>query len=252
MRIDKVLIERGLCRSRSQAQEALKKGWVEYQDEAGWHPVHKASQQVDASTPLRLKDSRLNRYVSRGGLKLEGALRMSGVDAFGSIALDIGQSTGGFTDCLIQAGAQKVVGVDVGHGQLHPSLRENPQVVALEGINARELPVSLLSLTPGQRGYDLVVMDLSFISQTLVWPGLRQLTRSGAVVLSLVKPQFEAGPEWIGKQGLVKSPECYPLVREKVEGAAREAGFRLSDWMESPIEGGDGNREFLAVFIRCD
>jgi len=160
-------------------------------------------------------------------------------------ALDVGISTGGFTDCLLQAGATRVVGVDVGHGQLAARLQDDPRVLLREGINARQLDAAeLLPLNDGQP-FDLAVMDVSFISQTLVLPVLAPLLKPGGLLLSLVKPQFEVGREGISKGGIVRDPALYAGVQERVTATAREAGFTPLDWFDSPIAGGDGNREFF-------
>jgi 23S rRNA (cytidine1920-2'-O)/16S rRNA (cytidine1409-2'-O)-methyltransferase len=186
-----------------------------------------------------------DRYVSRGGLKLAGALAHTGLEVAGWVCLDVGQSTGGFTDCLLQAGAARVVGVDVGHGQLHPRLRGDPRVLCLEGVNARGLgPADLGNARPAG-GFDLIVADASFISLTLLLPRFPALLRPGGQVLALVKPQFEVGPEGVGKGGLVRDPALYAGVEEKLRAACGYCGLRVRDWFDSPIAGGDGNREFF-------
>ena len=197
-------------------------------------------------------DNAETRFVSRGGLKLDGALQRVALDVRGMHCLDVGQSSGGFTDCLLQRGAQRVVGVDVGQGQLHPRLRDDARVVCIERCNARDLTAEALTEAGGPAAaapFDLIVGDLSFISQTLVWPALMPLLKAGGHVLMLVKPQFELQPEHIGKGGLVKNEASYPLVRERIEQVVKDSGLALLDYFESPITGGDGNREFL-VFAR--
>jgi len=174
-------------------------------------------------------------------------LQVTGVAVLGLRCLDIGQSTGGFTDCLLQHGAAQVVGVDVGHAQLHASLRNDSRVVCLEKINARTLNAhdSPLKQHTPQSGFDLLVADLSFISLTLVLPVLPALMQARAHALLLVKPQFELQPADIGKGGLVKDPASYALVQQRLNSACEQAGFEVLHWLDSPVVGGDGNREFF-------
>lgn len=215
----------------------------------GWRAVAKNGEELREAVELELQDTAETRFVSRGGLKLEGALTHCGIDVTGLRCLDVGQSSGGFTDCLLQRGAAQVVGVDVGQGQLHPTLRSDPRVVCMEKCNARELTAEQLV----ERGsdsaaapFDLIVGDLSFISQTLVWPTIVPLLRpQGQGLLMLVKPQFELQPEHIGKGGLVKNTTSYPLVQQRIVQACADNGLRLRDYFESAITGGDGNREFF-------
>jgi 23S rRNA (cytidine1920-2'-O)/16S rRNA (cytidine1409-2'-O)-methyltransferase len=168
----------------------------------------------------------------------------------GITALDVGQSTGGFTDCLLQHGAARVVGIEVGHDQLHPRLRQDPRVICLEGYNARALEPSLRDHTPEALGFELAVMDVSFISQTLILPSLAPLLRPEGLLITLVKPQFEAGPEHIGKGGLVRDSAIYERIRQKIEACCRDNNLLPCWWSESPITGGDGNREFLLAARR--
>lgn len=245
-RLDKALVARELCRTRSQAQRLIAAGQVERQVGTQWQKLSSNHVTIQPDDVLRILPGEADRYVSRGGLKLAGALARFGLSVEGLVVLDVGQSTGGFTDCLLQAGAQQVIGVDVGRDQLADSLRQDPRVVCLEGINAREWPESVLQRVP-EGGFDLVVMDVSFISQTLILPGLPPLMRSGGWLVSLVKPQFEAGPEWIGKQGVIRDPACYPRVEQRLREAAETCGLSVEDWFDSPITGGDGNREFFLV-----
>lgn len=203
---------------------------------------------MPAQAELALADASESRFVSRGGLKLEAALRHIGLDVRGMVCLDVGQSTGGFTDCLLQHGAARVVGVDVGQGQLHERLRNNPQVLAIEKCNARELSVERLLALGGPQAtgpFDCVVGDVSFISQTLIWPALVPLLKPGGHLLMLVKPQFELQPEHIGKGGLVKDPASHEQVKQRIRQACQDHGLTLRDYFESAITGGDGNREFF-------
>lgn len=239
MRADQLLVERGLAASRSQAQRLIAAG-VRWFDGAGWRAVGKNGDELPEGAQLELLDTAESRYVSRGGLKLEGALRASGTDVHGFICLDVGQSTGGFTDCLLQHGAARVTGVDVGHGQLHEKLRRDARVVALEKLNARELSAGQVGA-----GFDLVVGDLSFISLTLVLPALVPLLKAGGQLLMLVKPQFELQPGQIGKGGIVRDAPLYAQVERRLRDCCASLGLRVLGWHDSPIEGGDGNREFF-------
>lgn len=324
MRIDQLLVQQGLAASRSQAQRLIAAGvsW-RLPVPAGnpWRAVRKSGDDVPAFAELMLADDSESRYVSRGGLKLAGALAEAGLSVQGKLCLDVGQSTGGFTDCLLQAGAAHVVGVDVGHGQVHPRIEANPLVSCLQGINARELtleqlqdglvalanphlaaeaegadeaaahghgggfddfgdsefdddddfddepPVRRAPLAPvskkkvalkpvpasaeavfsSENGqpFPLIVGDLSFISQTLVLPALVPLLADGGDLLMLVKPQFELQPQDIGKGGLVRDPAAYAQVEQRLRTTCADLGLRVVAWFDSPIAGGDGNREFF-------
>lgn len=239
MRADQLLVERGLAASRSQAQRLIAAG-VQWFDGATWKRVAKNGDEVPDAAKLELLDTAESRYVSRGGLKLEGALRAAGLDVGGWTCLDVGQSTGGFTDCLLQQGAAHVTGVDVGHGQLHDRLRRDPRVHAIEKLNAREL-------TTAQVGgpFDLVTGDLSFISLTLVLPALAPLLKGGGHLLMLAKPQFELQPGQLGKGGIVRDPSLYPEVERRLRECCASLGLAVTGWHGSPIAGGDGNREFF-------
>jgi len=211
-----------------------------------WRAVGKNGEDLPEGAELELADTAEARYVSRGGLKLEGALAASGIDPRGRRCLDAGQSTGGFTDCLLQHGAAHVVGVDVGRGQLHPRLREDERVTAVEGVNARTLSARAWAAeSPGDAAFGLIVGDLSFISLTLVLPALAPLLAPGGDLLMLVKPQFELQPGQIGKGGIVRDPALYPAVEARLRDACRALGLRVCGWFDSPIAGGDGNREFF-------
>ncbi len=245
MRADQLLVERGLAATRSQAQRLIAAG-VQWRLPGGdWKAVAKNGEELRDAVELRLLDAAEMRYVSRGGLKLEGALKHTGLDVTGLRCLDVGQSSGGFTDCLLQHGASQVVGVDVGQGQLHPRLRNDPCVVCIEKCNARELSAEVLRSSGGAPPFGLIVGDLSFISQTLVWPAVVPLLAPGGRLLMLVKPQFELQPGHIGKGGLVKDAASHARVRERIEQACADNGLALRGYFESPITGGDGNREFF-------
>ncbi|WP_418118009.1 TlyA family RNA methyltransferase [Variovorax sp. 350MFTsu5.1] len=246
MRADQLLVERGLAASRSQAVRLIAGGlrWRDAGSGDAWRDVVKNKDDVPESAELELLDAAEARYVSRGGLKLEGALAASGIDAAGKLCLDVGQSTGGFTDCLLQRGAARVVGVDVGHGQLHARLREDQRVVAIEGVNARALSADDLG-EEGESRFDLVVGDLSFISLTLVLPAVVEFLADEGRLLMLVKPQFELQPGQVGKGGIVRDEAMYAVVEKRLRDACEALGLRVLQWFDSPIAGGDGNREFF-------
>ena len=254
MRADQLLVERGLAASRSQASRLIAGGvrWRVAAD-APWRSVAKNGDDLPQAAQLELVDAAEARYVSRGGLKLEGALRSSGVDAKGKRCLDVGQSTGGFTDCLLQQGAAQVVGVDVGHGQLHGRVRTDARVTAVEKINARSLRVEELQAA-GDSGapFDLIAGDLSFISLTLVLPALVPLLAPQGALLMLVKPQFELQPGQIGKGGIVRDPALYAQVERRLREACDALSLSVAGWHDSAIVGGDGNREFFIHAVRRD
>ena len=249
MRADQLLVDRGLATSRSQAQRLIASG-VHWLAPAGWKAVAKNGDELPAAAEIELLDAAEARYVSRGGLKLEAALKASGIDVRDRDCLDIGQSTGGFTDCLLQHGAAQVVGIDVGQGQLHTNMRCDSRVVCVEQVNARSLDAAAW-MTGAERPenaaaqFDLVVGDVSFISLTLVLPAIVPLAKTGADLLLLVKPQFELQPAQIGKRGLVKDPASYAVVEQRLRECCAALGLEVRAWFDSPITGGDGNREFF-------
>lgn len=251
MRADQLLVARGLAASRSQAVRLIA-GGLRWSDGAAWHTVAKNSDDVPEAAELVLTDAAEARYVSRGGLKLEGALAAVGIGVRGRHCLDVGQSTGGFTDCLLQQGAAHVTGVDVGHGQLHPRLRDDPRVRVLEKVNARALRAQDLASADGDaEAFSLIVGDLSFISLTLVLPALVPLLAPGGELLMLVKPQFELQPGQVGKGGIVRDAAFYPVVERRLREACASLGLRVECWLDSPIAGGDGNREFFIHAVRA-
>jgi 23S rRNA (cytidine1920-2'-O)/16S rRNA (cytidine1409-2'-O)-methyltransferase len=242
LRADQLLVERGLAPSRTVAQRLIEAGRVSWSGGT----VGKVSMVLPLNAELAVASDEADRYVGRGGIKLAGALAHTKLDVRGKTCLDVGQSTGGFTDCLLQAGAASVAGVDVGHDQLHPRLADDARVTCIEGINARELSKSAVAA----RLYDLIVADLSFISLTLVLPQLPALLAPKGDMLLLVKPQFEVGPEHVGKGGIVRDAALYPQVEAKLRQAAEAAGLRVVDYFDSPITGSGvgniaGNREFF-------
>ncbi len=232
-RIDKLLTERGLAASRERAQALIIAGRVLVNEQK----VEKPGAAVDNDVVIRLLGDDL-RYVSRGGLKLERALEHWHIDVTGKTCMDVGASTGGFTDCLLQHGAAKVIAVDTGYGQIDMKLRNDPRVELHEKMNARYL----------KRGdvpeAELVAMDVSFISATLVLPAVVEASGAKEIIV-LVKPQFEVGRELVGKGGIVRDEAAQRSAVEKVSGCFRELGFEVSEAIDSPILGAEGNREFL-------
>jgi 23S rRNA (cytidine1920-2'-O)/16S rRNA (cytidine1409-2'-O)-methyltransferase len=239
MRIDQLLVERGVAPSRSAAQRLIARGGVRWRAAQGWAVPRKAGEELPEAAEIEVVDDAELRFVSRGGLKLEGALARSAIDARAMTCLDIGQGSGGFTDVLLSRGATRVVGVDVGHGQLHPRLAADPRVTALEGVNARRLDADALPC----RRFDLIVADLSFISLTIVVPALAPL--AAGELLLLAKPQFELQPADIGKGGVVRDASSYARVERRLRDACTAAGLDVVDWFASVVDGGDGNREFF-------
>jgi 23S rRNA (cytidine1920-2'-O)/16S rRNA (cytidine1409-2'-O)-methyltransferase len=240
-RIDRVLVERGLADSRTRAQAMVMAGAVLVNNQR----IDKPSQLVSKEAEIRIKgaDDPTSRYVSRGGVKLEAALREFAIDVRGVTCLDVGASTGGFTDCLLQHGARRVIALDVGHNQLDWRLRTDPRVEAREGVNARYLrPEDFVEQI------DLVVMDVAFISVTKVMPAIAPLLDESGRLITLIKPQFEVGRGEVGKGGIVREPEKHQRVIAEVNQAALELGLRGQQVIESPLRGADGNVEFLALY----
>ena len=302
MRADLFLVEHGFATTRSQAQRLIAAGvqWrvlVDTEVNAPWKRVQKNGDEVPEAAEMVLLDTAEVKYISRGGLKLEGALKATGLSVAGARCLDIGQSTGGFTDCLLQHGASEVVGVDVGQGQLHPSMRSDPRVLCIEGVNARSLTLDDLAehyrravcvrdgipmdsfaddayayddsdegdeedvaapkaradkhapaqadAAPALERFDFLTADLSFISLALVLPAVARLLKADGHLLMLVKPQFELQPGQIGKGGIVRDPALFDFVEQRIKTTCNERGLDVLNWLESPIAGGDGNREFF-------
>ena len=329
MRADVFLVDSGHAATRSQAQRLIAAG-VQWRLSKGapWQKVAKNGDDIPAIAEVELLDAAEAKYLSRGGLKLEGALAAARLQVAGLRCLDVGQSTGGFTDCLLQHGAAQVVGVDVGHGQVHERLRADPRVICVEGLNARTLTLGALQqecelalsevieevednetqpeapyswmrngglvdeqyddsddakdkdierfkseraakiqaraagTLPVERRrraecadvdttpvFDMVTGDLSFISLTLVLPSLVPLLAPEGALLMLVKPQFELQPGQVGKGGIVRDPALYAVVEKRIRECCAENGLAVQAWLDSPISGGDGNREFF-VFAR--
>ena len=240
-RIDKLLVERGLAESRTKAQALVMAGVVLVNEQR----VEKPSEQfaIDARVRVKNADAPASRYVGRGGLKLEAALREFQLNVEGAVCLDVGASTGGFTDCLLQKGAQKVFAIDVGHNQIDWRLRTDSRVVVREGVNARYLQPEDFP----QR-FDLAVIDVSFISATKVLPAIVPLIRAGGSIVTLIKPQFEVGRGEVGGGGIVRDAAKRAEAVETVNNSALELGLDLGGVIESPIQGAEGNVEFLAHY----
>jgi 23S rRNA (cytidine1920-2'-O)/16S rRNA (cytidine1409-2'-O)-methyltransferase len=239
-RVDKLLLDQGLARSRTQAQALILAGQVCQGDQL----IKKPSEMFGSEAIFRIKDGALNRFVSRGGDKMQGALEKVGLDVHGLIALDIGISTGGFTDCLLQNGVKSVIGLDVGHNQLAWKIKSESRVKAYEGINARSIPGELIP-----EPVDLAVIDVSFISLTLILPEAIKFLKSGGRLLALIKPQFEVKKGEVSKGGLVKDPLLHAQVQEKIKMFCEELGLTQLRTFESSIEGTDGTKEFFIFGI---
>ncbi len=233
MRLDHALVERGLCETRSKAEAMIMAGDVLVNNQK----ETRAGRPVAESDELTLREK--PRFVSRGGDKMEGALQAFGIDVTGMVAADFGSSTGGFTDSLLQRGANRVYAIDVGYGILDERIRTDERVVSMERTNARyveELPEPI----------DIVVIDVSFISLNLMFPAVRKVLAPNGLCVPLIKPQFEAGPENLGKRGVVRDPAVHEMVLQKVLGFAGEHGFCALGLIASPLRGPNGNVEFLA------
>ncbi len=239
-RIDKLLVDRGLADSRTKAQALVMAGSVLVDEQL----VIKSSEKFPLGAHIRVKQrSEAGRYVSRGGLKLEAALREFQIDVSGLVCLDVGASTGGFTDCLLQHGARQIVAVDVGHNQIDWKLRNDPRVELREGVNARYFSVSDFD----QR-FDLVTIDVAFISVTKILPAVVPLLSNTGRILTLIKPQFEVGKGEVGKGGVVKEPAQHERAISTVNAEAESLGLKVLGVITSPITGAEGNVEFLSLY----
>jgi 23S rRNA (cytidine1920-2'-O)/16S rRNA (cytidine1409-2'-O)-methyltransferase len=250
IRIDQWLSLHGMANSRTHAASLVEQGQVEiwHSDTKVWRKPAKPSQKISAETArdhVRVLSGPANRYVSRGGLKLEGALRHSGLKVEGKRILDVGVSTGGFSDCCLQQGAAFVVGVDVGHDQLSPAMAHYQNFKLLEGINARHLSEISGEHKALQECFDLIVGDLSFISITAVLPQLHAFLGPEGCILFLVKPQFELDSKALNKNGIVKDLSSYDIVKARIMNCCEQADLKVEDYFASEIEGKDGNKEFF-------
>lgn len=245
-RLDQWLVDLNIAPSRTKAKELLESGHVQIQRHGEWVPVTSASQKHYqlSRQQVRLADAELLKYVARSGLKLEGALKASALEVSGLICLDVGQSTGGFTDCLLQQGAAKVIGVDVGKDQLADSLRDDSRVKSFEGVNAREL-AGFSELENHLGKMDLLVMDVSFISVTKVLEGVLPFLKPGGECLVLIKPQFELGADALNKNGIVRDPEDLEALKQKMLQHFSDIGLQQVQSFDSQLTGRDGNQEFF-------
>jgi 23S rRNA (cytidine1920-2'-O)/16S rRNA (cytidine1409-2'-O)-methyltransferase len=239
-RIDKILVDRGLADSRTKAQALVMAGAVLVDEQL----VNKPSEYFKQDANIRIKADATMRYVGRGGLKLEAALREFKIDVRGLSCLDVGASTGGFTDCLLQHGARKVIPLDVGHNQIDWRLRNDPRVEVREGVNARYLKPSDFS-----EQFDVATIDVAFISATKILPAIVPLLNETGRVVTLIKPQFEVGKGEVGKGGIVKDPAQHQRVIQELTAVAQALGLQPAGVIESPIKGADGNTEFLALYL---
>ena len=240
IRLDQAIEARGLLPSRSRARDAILRGTVTVNGVQASRP----HQPVADSDSIAIDDPAA-RYVSRAALKLVAGLDAGGIAVEGKVCLDVGASTGGFTQVLLERGAARVHAVDVGHGQLDPAIGRDRRVVALEGVNARDLDVTIIA-----EPIDLLVCDVSFVSVTKVLAGPLSLCRPGADAVVLFKPQFEVGRMHVGKGGIVTDAIATSLAEAEVEAFMTSAGWRLVQSLPAPIAGGDGNREIVKIFIR--
>jgi 23S rRNA (cytidine1920-2'-O)/16S rRNA (cytidine1409-2'-O)-methyltransferase len=240
-RIDKIMHDRGLVESRAKAQALILAGDVLVKEQR----IDKPGKLIDSDAEIRIKGEHL-RYVGRGGLKLEAALREFEIDPTGKKCIDVGASTGGFTDCLLQHGAASVWAVDVGHNQIAWRLRQDPRVVVIEGQNARYLEREQFPFR-----FEVATVDVSFISLNKIFPALGECLEDGADCIALIKPQFEVGKGEVGTGGIVTDPEKHRRVLIEISEFAAANGFRPIALIESPIAGADGNREFL-IHLRRD
>ena len=240
MRLDRAIVLRGLTDSRAKAASVIAEGRVTVNGKI----VTKAAFETEETDVVSIAPSEED-YVSRAGRKLASALDAFGISPEGKTVVDVGASTGGFTDCLLRRGADFVYAVDVGTGQLSPSLARHPKVRNMEKTNARTLTKDSFD-----RPVDMAVMDVSFISQSLLYPAVSSLLPSGGPLVTLVKPQFEVGPEGVGKNGIVRDPDGKRIreIMKKLTAEAERSGLAFERMTDSPIPGGDGNREYLALF----
>jgi 23S rRNA (cytidine1920-2'-O)/16S rRNA (cytidine1409-2'-O)-methyltransferase len=237
-RLDKLLIDQGLTESRQRAQALIIAGQVLVNEQR----EDKPGKMIDTAATLRIKGEQL-RYVGRGGLKLEAALTAFNLDVTNLHCIDVGASTGGFTDCLLQHGASHVTAIDVGHNQLDWRIRQDARVTVREGVNARYLRPADFPETPG--GFDCATMDLSFISLEKVLPAVASLIKPNGWIVALIKPQFEVGKSDVGKGGIVTDTTKQDAVAQKIKAFAESIGLTSQGIIDSPILGQDGNREFL-------
>lgn len=245
MRADQLFLARGLVPTRSAAQRLIAAGAAQWLSPKGWVVCFKAGEELEPDVELRVTDDSELRWVSRGGLKLDGALAHVGLDVTGLTCLDAGQSTGGFTDALLGRGAARVVGFDVGHSQLNERLRDDARVVALEALHVRQLAGSAMAANAPEGGFDLLVADLSFISLAGALAHLAPWLKPGGDAVLLAKPQFEVGRGHVGKGGLVRDAAQLQRVEAIFREACAGVSWTVHDYFASAVNGGDGNAEFF-------
>lgn len=252
-RADVALVERGLVRSRTLARRLIEAGAVLVSAPGHESPIERASQLVHPDQALRVLDSEASRFVSRGGNKLDAALRAAGLDCTGLDALDVGMSTGGFTHCLLAHGARQVLGIEVGHGQLDPALQQDARVRCLEHTHIRDVQLESLQLPDGSTphgGFALIVVDLSFIAASQLLGKLAELAAPGGWLVCLIKPQFELGPKARNKQGIVRRTADIEALQRDVVDRAQAAGWQVHDWQRCALIGSDGNQEYFLIARR--
>lgn len=250
IRADVALVDRGIVRSRALAQRLIDAGAVDLVVGGRVARVTRASQPVFPEQALRVRESAESRFVSRGGAKLAHALAECGINCSGIRALDVGQSTGGFSDCLLQHGAASVVGIEVGHGQLDPRLAADGRVTCFEKTHVRDLSRDWLAQHAVEPHFDLIVVDLSFISTVGLLDQLARLADTGTALLALVKPQFELGPDARNAKGIVRAGADIDGLRERAWTAARAAGWQPGHWFACALPGTDGNQEYFLAAVR--
>lgn len=246
-RLDLSLVEMGFVETRSKAQQLIRSGHVEVQTNRGWEVVEEPAFDLSGKNQdeLRVKNSPLLKFVSRGGVKLDQALEKTQLSIENFRVLDIGQSTGGFSDCVLQRGALQVIGIDVGSGQLHKNLQSNSRVVSFEKLHAADLNSSEEFLRHVTTAVDLIVADVSFISLTKVLSSSLEYLKPDGYVLALVKPQFELDRQALNSKGIVKDPKKFLEVEKQIRNFATSSGLKVLDYFPSSLKGQDGNQEFF-------
>lgn len=250
MRLDQWITSKGLAPSRSKAKELIEAGAVFIRRGQEWIALTSPSHKVHEEDEIKIEESPVLKYVSRGGLKLEGALEDFTVSVKGLRVFDVGQSTGGFTDCLLQHGAKAILGIDVGHDQLHEKLRNHPQVLSYEGVHISDLKEHDEVMGGLAQGFDLCVVDVSFISVLRVFEALRDLPFKNFQVLALIKPQFEVGKSALNKAGVVKDPKLLQETLVRASEGIQDLGFEVKGLKPSRIKGADGNQEYWCLALK--
>ncbi len=253
MRLDLYLVQNKLAGSRTQAQDFIANGFVSLVVDDKKKILDKSNYIVKEADKISVESNRLQKFVSRAGLKIEFALNKLNIDVSGKTVLDVGQSTGGFTDCLLQRKAAAIIGIDVGHDQLHETLKKNPKVVSFENFNVKDLSINTSFLRAvDQYKFNLVVADVSFISITKVIPSIANFIAAGTEYLILVKPQFECGRENLDRHGIVTDSKVYETVEKDVKAAALTYFKNVEQYFSCEILGKDGNQEFFIYGKKCD